>query len=538
MGVGGADAGGGQFGVDLAGGRGLGGGPGHGQAGGDAPYEVGVADAGERGALPRAGEGGGAGGLVGVGHVGGGPALHGVHPGRLAAGAQQGERSVLGERPAAAGQRGRDLLADRVVREQQGAAAGGCAEGVQHVLAVRGAHLALEAQALGVDPVGAVGAGGQAVAAGEDDALVVGETAAGLPDAVEADDGPGEGVEHQVPVGVLLVGAHPQQDQGAHAGVGDVRVGECLERFVDRLGVDALGGLGVVLGLDGERAADGGEEDLAADGDVRVAAEDVVLAGGGGPGDVVGGRQDVVAVAARVEEGDAAVLGERPAQHPDVLGLLAGAEDGEQPALDPAQPQQGRLAVVAVQGRELPYERRVVEQARHGVLGQPGEVGAVQREDVADCRLPAAGGPGVVPDEQGPADRDDVLRHARAAGPQPFGPGEFEAGRPELLDPAAVQFLGAGGEFGGLGEEAVAEQFVGAGRRRPGGARGRRSEGAGGPGAGFLGSRRGRLGGRDGRARCLVRDAVHPGRHGVPFREGTRVRAFRSRRPLCGGSGG
>lgn len=314
-------------------------------------------------------------------------------PGRLAAGAQQGERSVLGERPAAAGQRGRDLLADRVVREQQGAAAGGCAEGVQHVLAVRGAHLALEAQALGVDPVGAVGAGGQAVAAGEDDALVVGETAAGLPDAVEADDGPGEGVEHQVPVGVLLVGAHPQQDQGAHAGVGDVRVGEGLERFVDRLGVDALGGLGVVLGLDGERAADGGEEDLAADGDVRVAAEDVVLAGGGGPGDVVGGRQDVVAVAARVEEGDAAVLGERPAQHPDVLGLLAGAEDGEQPALDPAQPQQGRLAVVAVQGRELPYERRVVEQARHGVLGQPGEVGAVQREDVADCRLPRPAGP-------------------------------------------------------------------------------------------------------------------------------------------------
>lgn len=122
----------------------------------------------------------------------------------------------------------------------------------------------------------------------------------------------------------------------AHAGVRDVGVGKGLQRLVDRLGVNPLVGLGVVLDLDGQGAADGLDEDLALDGDVWVAAEDVVLTGRLRPCEVVGRREDVVALAARVQERRRAVVGQGPAQHADVAGLLAGLEDGQQLAFDMA----------------------------------------------------------------------------------------------------------------------------------------------------------------------------------------------------------
>ena len=102
---------------------------------------------------------------------------------------------------------------------------------------------------------------------------------------------PGAGVEHQVAHACSLVRADPQQDQRADVRVCDLRVGEGLQRLVDGLAVDALAGLGVVLDLDGEVAADGLDEDLALDRDVRVAARDVVARGSAGSTRSRGGRE-------------------------------------------------------------------------------------------------------------------------------------------------------------------------------------------------------------------------------------------------------
>lgn len=334
-------------------------------------------------------------------------------------------------------------------------------------------------------------AGGEAVAAGEDDALVLGQPADALSDAVEADDGAGEGVEDQVAVGGLLVREDTEQDQGADAGVGDVGVGEGLQGLVDGLAVDAVRRAGVVLRLDGEGAAEGVDEHLAPHGDVRVAAEDVVLAGGGGPLDVGGRDARVVAVAAGVEELRVAVLGDRPAQDADVAGLLTGLEDGEQLALDAAQPQQAGLPVVAVQGGELPLEGGVVEQSGHGVVGQPVQVAVVCGEDVADGGVPVRAGPGLVAEEQHVAHGDDVPGHGGALGAQPLGAGEAQFGRAELLGPAPVQRFRPAGEFGGAVGEAVAQHLVGAAvDRRAGPPRGRtggRLRGGAGAGAVVVG---------------------------------------------------
>ncbi|MEY9485563.1 hypothetical protein RKD26_001357 [Streptomyces calvus] len=132
VGVQGAGAVGGQGAVPLGRRVGLGGGAGQGQAVGDAAHQVGVADPGEAALAGRPGRG------VGVGDVGRVPQLERVDAGGVVAvGAQQGEPSVVEQGPAVAGQRGGDGLPDLVVRQQQSASAGGCVEGVEHVLAMR-----------------------------------------------------------------------------------------------------------------------------------------------------------------------------------------------------------------------------------------------------------------------------------------------------------------------------------------------------------------------------------------------------------------
>ena len=129
-----------------------------------------------------------------------------------------------------------------------------------------------------------------------------------------------------------------------------------------------------------------------------------------GPLEVVGGREDVVAVPARVQEGHLAVVGDGPAQDADVPGLLPGLEDGQQPAVDAAKLEQAGLPVVAVERVELTDERRVVQQAGYGVVGEPVQVAVVQREDVADGRLGPPAEEDVVAEEQ------DARRRRRCRG--------------------------------------------------------------------------------------------------------------------------
>src|SRR5699024_49410 len=92
----------------------------------------------------------------------------------------------------------------------------------------------------------------------------------------------------------LVVRQDTQQDQRTHPGVEHRSVGQTLQRFVDRLAVDALADLGVVLDLDGQVAADRLHEQLVTDGNVRVTTLHMILTGGFHPREVVRGGKDMI----------------------------------------------------------------------------------------------------------------------------------------------------------------------------------------------------------------------------------------------------
>lgn len=467
---------------------------GEGETVGDSAHQVGVAGPGE-----RAGPGG-AGGGVGVGDVRGLPALQRVHTrGPVRVVPEEDERSVVQQRVPAPGERGGDLLADQVVGEEQAPQAVAGAEDVEHVLAVGRADRAFEdrlGQLLG-GVEGLRGAGGEVVAAGEDDPLVLRQPVARGPDAVEPPDGREQRVEDQVPPGVLLVRAHAQQHQRPDLRVRDVGVGQRLQRLVDGLLVDPVRGLGVVGDLDGEGAAECVDEEPAAlaDGDVRVPPGNVGVPPGDRPVEVVGGREDMVALALRVEERPRRpVRPQRPAQHPDVLGVLPGPEDGEEPAVDAAQPQQAGVAEVAVKGGELTPEVLTAEEGaglpgdgaggvvrqpgRGGAVRQPGRGGAVrlpgygrvvlrsgapEEEYVLDPGFPARARPPLEAEEQLPAHGDEIAGHGRPLGAHLLAGEEPQPGRPELLGPPHVEGLGPSHQLPGLRREPPPQHLVGAG---------------------------------------------------------------------------
>ncbi len=356
-----------------------------------------------------------------------------------------------------AGDRARHLLADHVVRQQQRPALGAGVEDVQHVLAVGRAHhpLVLQVRDVGVEGLG--DPRGEVVAAWEDDPLILREAAAGLPDAVEPHDGPGPGVEHQVPRLRLLVRPDAQQDQRADPGVVNLGVRQALQRFVDRLAVDALAGLGVVLDLDGQVAADGLDEHLAADGDVRVPAGHVVVARRLGPLEVVRRREHVVALAPVVDVGDRAVGGGVPPQHPHVLRARARLEHREQLAFGLPELQQAGLPVVPVQLAEVALEAGVAQQA--GELAAAHVLEAerlalahepVQGEDVVHGRLRLQPDEDVVAEQHQPARRHDVAGHAVVLRADPLGADEAQLGAAEDREALGVERLGPPGELGGL----------------------------------------------------------------------------------------
>lgn len=239
----------------------------------------------------------------------------------------------------------------------------------------------------------------------------------------------------------------------------DVGVREGLQRLVDRFGVDAVTGLGVVLGLDGQGAADGGHVHLSADGDVRVTPRNVVLAGRVPPDDAVCGRQHVITLAARVEEPHATAAVVLPAQHADVVGLLAGLEDGEQLALDIAELKESCLAVVAEERGQLRHERGVVEEAGDGIVGQPGQVAVVEGEDVADVGC-ADARRGAQTEQQNVPHGDDVAREPRLVGAHGLARGERQVGGAERGDAAVVERRGAVGQLLCLKCESIAQDFV------------------------------------------------------------------------------
>ena len=404
-----------------------------------AAHEIAVADARE-----KALAGGGGRGVL-VARVRGRPDLHRVHARRLVVGREHDDRAVVGERPAVRQDRVLQRAGDQVVGEQREQAAIGLVEDVQHVLAVRRADTALEAEPVDAGPERLPLAGDEVDAVGEDDAVILGQALAGVADRVDAGDRLVARVEHEVAVHALAVGEHAEEEELAHLGPGERGVAERLRRLVDGFRPDGAPALGVVLDPDRQRAARRLDEQAIADVHVRVAPVDDVVAPGLGPLEVVRGRAGEVTLAAVVDVvGRATSCGNAPAEHAQVVEALADAERDEQLAVPLHQLHEAGVAVVAVKLVEVGAEARVVEEAsdhRHALdvaLGTlPDE--AVQRQDVLDAGLGLQADEHVVPEQQELPDLHDVATDAVVLGAHASAGEDSHVARAELARARLVQ---------------------------------------------------------------------------------------------------
>lgn len=168
----------------------------------------------------------------------------------------------------------------------------------------------------------------------------------------------------------------------------------------------------------------------------------------------------MVALAAGVEERAGRPVGVQcPAQDADVLGVLAGTEDGEEPSIGTAQPQQAGVAVVAVEAAELAHEGLVGEERG----GDGGQLGSVRPEYVVDHGLVAPARATLEAEQELAADGDEVAGGGRLSRPDLLAAEQLESGGAELLGPLRVERLGAVGELGGLGAEPPPQHVVGPG---------------------------------------------------------------------------
>ncbi len=435
-----------QRGVNRLGARGA---ADHVQAVGDAADQVGVADP-----LQRPVADGLGGGVLGGGE-GGAPELRLMAAHRFAVRLEQGQRAVGQQRVAGAVQRGGGLAADGVPGQQQHLGRTRPAQYVQQVLpAQRGQHR-VEAQPVrAVGAEGAVGAVGQFVAAREDQALFGREQPGPLGQRVLPADRSGTGVDDQVAVGGLVVGADGEDQQRRRDGVGDGRVGQALQRVVDRL-LEQRPSVG--CRVDGEAAAGGGDGDQALD---HHPALLVLLATGAGPRQFEDRRAGQLALAVVVQVLGPTV-GQLPLQDPDVAVLLAGAEHREQPGGrgrgGPEQLDQAGVAVVAQQLGQVAVEPLIVQQARHRARFQWTALGVVQREHAlgqARRRRPQQ-------QDAGP-DRDDAAGRGLGGGAEPGRGRELQHGGAEDLLPAGVQLRRPAAELGRAVREPGPQDLEGA----------------------------------------------------------------------------
>ncbi len=191
---------------------------------------------------------------------------------------------------------------------------------------------------------------------------------------------------------------------------------------------------------------------------MRVPAGHMGVAPHGGPVEVVRRREDVVTVAAGVEERSGPTVGaQRPAQDTDVLGGLPGTEDGEQPAVDAPQPEQPGVAVVAVQAGELPYEGLVVQEPGLRLL----QAGFAEGEHVTDPGVGPRARTALEAEQQAPAHGDQIAGHRGVPRVHLFGGEQAQPRGPELLGPAAVERLGPPDQLAGLLAEPSPEHLVG-----------------------------------------------------------------------------
>ncbi|MDT4820899.1 hypothetical protein FQZ97_540490 [compost metagenome] len=403
------------------------------------------------------------------------PQLHRVHARGLDVVAVEHQHAAVGKARVAVGDDRRgELLVDQVVVEQRIAPGLRVVEHIGHVFAVGRAQHALEAQVfhhLGRQVEAFVLARLQVVAARKNDAVVFGQLHAGAADGVDALDLLRADVEHQVARDLLAVGLHAQQDQHAQLGPGDLGVGERLALVLHRLAVDAQPGLGVVLDLDREVAAQRLDEHGVEHVHVRVLAAHVVFARGHGPLEIVARGQGDVALAAVVDVIDVAVALDGPAEHAHVVQLLADLERGKQLVLRDAQLQQRGLLVVGVELAEVGGETRVFEEGagqRHRLQlvvlggGFAWRCEPVQAEHVAHGRFLAQADEDVVAEQQQVADAHDVARHGVVLGARAGAQDQRLVGAAELGQPLLVERLRLLEQALALGFEPLLQQVVAA----------------------------------------------------------------------------
>ncbi len=346
------------------------------------------------------------------------------------------------------------LFAYEVVGQEHVGAGLALVKDVEHVFAVGALEGALELEALH----GAVEelhlAGLQRVAAGEDDALLFGQLHARDADGVGALHGLGARVEDEVAVRLFAKRLHLEQDDGAGLRVVELGVVERLVLLADRLAVDAEAVFGVVLDLDREIAADGLDEDLVEDVDVRVPAADLTFAAGGLPLEVVARSLLQICLAAVVDVRRVAGGVDAEAEDLDVALGVTGLEDREEPRLGALELQELRVLVVLAELLEVLHEAAVGEEAAGlGVRHQAEVVRVVEREDLADRALLLEAHEDVEAEEQVLADGDDVAGHAVVLGANAVVAGDGELLAAELGLAAGVEIFGAPAELrGGLDE--------------------------------------------------------------------------------------
>lgn len=160
--------------------------------------------------------------------------------------------------------------------------------------------------------------------------MVLGQLHTGLDNGIVAQHPAGEPVVDQpAPLG-FTIGQYAQQDQGAELGKFDLRIIQRLGRILDRLAVDPLAGIGVVLHLDGQIPAQGLHEQGVQDVQVRMTAIDRHPAPGPGPLEIKRRRQHDVALAARIQVLQPAIGSQRPTEHAHIGAALADLEGGQQ----------------------------------------------------------------------------------------------------------------------------------------------------------------------------------------------------------------
>ena len=399
------------------------------------------------------------------------PQLHGVHARGLFVVGQEDQHAPVGKARVAVRHDGRGQgLVDQVVAEQRVVATARLVEHIEHFLAVRRAQHALETQAaaeLRGQIKALVFARLQVHAARKNDAVVFGQLHAGDTDGVDALHLLRAGVEDKVARLGLAVRLDPQQDQQTQPRPGHLGVHQRLVLVFHRLAVDAQPGFGVVLDLDREVAAQGLDEDGVLHVDVRVLAAHVVLARGDCPLEVVGRRQRHVALAAVVHVAHRAAGLDAPAEHAQVVQLLADLEGRKQLVLRDAQLQQRGLLVVGVQLAEVGHETRVVQEAagqwhRFELVGAVVFGQTVERKHVAHRRLFFQADEDVVAEQQHVADAHQIARDAVVFGARAGAQQQALLGAAKGAQARFVERLGLVLQRVALGLQALFQQLVAA----------------------------------------------------------------------------